>query len=179
MAEVIDKTPVPVSSDPTQDKVLLSWKSLEKPYKVRSKDFYSTVLVLAVLVAVVLFFIEGIMPVLVIAAVVFVLFVSTRTPPKMTDHSITTQAIVTGGQRFSWDELVVFWVDKTNGDDLIHVATTKNWPTQLLMIGPKEGETVTTKEIREVIARHLPYQQPATTLADRASRWLSEKLPLE
>ena len=66
-------------TDPMDDKVLVSWQSMQKPFRERSKDFYSTVLVLAVLVAIVLFFIEGIMPVLVVAAIVFVLFISTKT----------------------------------------------------------------------------------------------------
>ncbi len=165
--------------DEAEEKVLVSWKSLEKPITKRGKDFYSTVLVLAVLVAIVLFFIEGIMPVLVVAAIVFVVFASSKAQPNMTEHVITNQGIVTGGQKYLWGELIVYWIKKTGGGEWIHIAKTRRWPTQLVMITPKEDEGTTTKEIRMVVARYLPYEEPKETFIDRAMRWLSEKMPLE
>src|SRR5690348_12826115 len=104
-------------TDPMDDKVLVSWQSMQKPFRERSKDFYSTVLVLAVLVAIVLFFIEGIMPVLVVAAIVFVLFISTKTRPEIGEHSLNTQGVVTGGQKYLWSELFQYWIDRSNDKD--------------------------------------------------------------
>src|SRR5688572_17415135 len=147
-----------------EERVLLSWSSLEKPYKARSKDFYSTVLVLAVLVAIVLFFIEGFMPVLVVAAIVFFVFVSSKSQPVMGEHTITDLGVISGGQKYIWDELVVFWIDKRHGFDVVHITTTRRWPVQLVLVAPKEGEgKVTLRDIRDVLLKHLPYEQPKPT----------------
>ena len=90
---------IEIEEDEAEEKVLVSWKSLEKPIAKRGKDFYSTVLVLAVLVAIVLFFIEGIMPVLVVAAIVFVVFASSKAQPNMTDHMGTNKGSGQGGRK--------------------------------------------------------------------------------
>lgn len=169
----------PVELGQEEEKVLLTWKSLEKPFRQRGRDFYSTVTVLAILVAVVLFFIEGIMPVLVVAAVVFAMFVSMKTPPNMGEHVITTLGIVTAGQKFVWADLVVFWIDRIHTDDVVHVLTAKRWPTQVVMIAPKEGEKVTLKQIRDTLGKYLPYEVPPPSRVDKTVKWFSEKMPLE
>lgn len=164
--------------DETEERVLLSWSSLEKPFQERTKDFYSTVLVLAVLVGIVLFFIEGIMPVLVIAAIVFFLFISNKSRPEMTEHVFTNQGVTSAGQKYSWSELIVFWTEKSRDLDIIHILTTRRWPARLILIGPSEGK-VTIREIKEVLLAHLPYEQPVPGTVDKAMKWFSEKVPLE
>ena len=65
------------------EKVLLEFEAYDRPHKVWTKEFYSSVIVIAFLVSVILYFIEGLMPVAVIWALVFMLWAMARTEPKI------------------------------------------------------------------------------------------------
>jgi len=95
-----------------EEETLLEWESLERPYKERGRDFYSTVLVLGILIGIIFFFIEGLMPVLLVASVVFVVFVLSKSKPRKVSHKVTSRGIETEGNKYWWDELLVYWLEE-------------------------------------------------------------------
>ena len=157
-----------------EEKVLLEWKALNRPNKEWSKDFYSTVIVLAFLVSVILFFIEGILPVLVVWAVVFMMWSMNRLPSQQTTYAITTWGIKMDGSMTRWEEMSHFWLESRWGSRILRVATFKV-PWQLVFVINEEDE----KKMREILADYVPYNEPVPGLMDKMVKWLGEKMPLE
>jgi hypothetical protein len=160
--------------DMGEEKILYSWKSVERPHKRWGKEFYSTVIVLAVLVSIVFFFIEGVMPVLVIWAVVFMGWAMSKTEPGMVGHEITSRGIRTGGKLYRWEIMRVYWFEDKWDKKLLKVLLSK-FPGQLVLVYGKSEE----KKVREAMGGFLPLEKPEDTWADRAVKWFTKKVPLE
>lgn len=158
-----------------EERDVLSWKSMERVYKMRGKEFFSTVVVLALLVSVILFFIEGLMPVLVIWAIFFVVWSANRTPPVETDHRLTTLGIRTGGSFFRFSEMKQAWVEEKYADRVLRIVLMK-FPWQASLIIKKEDE----RKIIELLAdKGVVIFKPDQTKVERLVKWLGEKIPLE
>ncbi len=161
-----------------EEKVSISWLGPERPMRVRSREFFGTISVLAILVAIVLFFIEGFMPVLLVGAVMFVVIMSSRVEPKMIEYRISNKGIMVGGAHYAWEEMTVFWDESSRDGEMIHVLTIRRWPLQVLLILPKKGE-VTLETVKKEIAKKVRYQKPPETRIDKGLKWFNEKVPLE
>lgn len=160
-----------------EEKELLRWRSVERPFKTQSKEFFSTVLVLAVLVGIILFFIEGIMPVLVVAAIVFVIFVLGRTEPVEVEHVITNKGVITGGRKYDWEGMRSFWFSDKWGREVVHLLTRQQITGQIMMVLPEKG--LGREKLKEVLLAYLPLEKPEDSALDKTVKWLGEKLPLD
>ena len=163
-----------------EEKELFRWISPERVFKTRSKEFYSTVMVLGVLVGIIFFFIEGVMPVLVVAAIIFVVFALSKTPPNMVEHTLSNKGVGVAGDRFSWNELVMFWFEDRHGVNVLHLLTTRTFPRQLALVLPvkSEGEVVTEERIKQELVKYLPLQKLPPSWVDKAIDWFNKKVPL-
>lgn len=157
-----------------EEKVLFEWKAMDRPHKIWSKDFYSTVIVLAFLVSVVMFFIEGLLPVLVVWALVFFLWSSNRVEPKQTEYQITNWGLRTKEGSYRWEEMNLFWFEERWGSTLLRIYTSR-LPWQLIIVIDKKFEA----EIKKIMMQYVAFEVPRQTALDRGLKWLGEKLPLE
>lgn len=162
-------------SSSVDEKVLLTWKSPERLFKARSKEFYSTIIVLAVLMSVIMFFIEGVMPVLVIWALVFVVYATSKTPPAEANHELTSWGIRTGGKLYRYNQMVLFWIEEKWDKSILRVILA-NFPGQLVLIINKTDEELIKKSLSE---NQITMQKPEPSVTDKAVKWLSEKIPLD
>lgn len=160
--------------DMGDEKILYSWKSVERPFKKWSKELYSTIIVLAVLVSIIFFFIEGMMPVLVIWAIVFMAWVMSRTEPGVLEHQITDKGIRTGGGLYRWEWMRIYWFEERWGRRLLRVLLSR-FPGQLVLVFDKTEE----KKIREVMGKFLILEKPEATWVEKIVKWFEDKVPLE
>jgi len=157
-----------------EEKAVFEWKAMDRPHKVWSKDFYSTVIVLAFLVSVIMFFIEGVLPVLVVWAVVFAMWQMNKVVPGEEEYAITTWGIRTKERTFRWEEMNTFWFEDKWGSRLLRVLTTRVPWQLILVIDPSTEET-----IKKLMVENVVYEVPKVTWMDKLVKWFGEKLPLE
>ena len=163
------------ASSGLDERVLLVWRSPERLFKARTKEFYSTIIVLAVLMSVIMFFIEGVMPVFVIWAFVFVIYATTKTAPTEADHELTSWGIRTGGKLYRFNQMVLFWLEEKWERSILRIIL-PSFPGQLILIVNKVDE----EKIKKVLAdNQVTMQKPEPSSTDKAVKWLSEKIPLE
>lgn len=179
MPEEDARLPQVTIEDDDDEKVLMQWTSVSRPFKERSKEFFSTVLVLAVLVGIIFFFIEGVMPVLVVAAVTFVIFALYKTQPDEVEHVLTNARVMTGTSSFFWDELQMYWFTSKWGREVLHILTYKAFPAELIMVLPEGITEEDKKKLRKMIGGFIPYQEPAKSITDKTVEWIGRKIPLE
>jgi Ca2+/Na+ antiporter len=155
-------------------KTLLEWKAPARPFKRKSKEFFSTVLTIAALIVIILAFLKEWFAILAVIAFVFLVFVTGKTPPEEVEHKITTRGIVTGGTEFRWEQLGRFWFEEKDGQKILCVENF-TFPHVLIMLINEADE----KKLKEILLNYLPQENPSQTWIDKASHWLTTKISLE
>ena len=165
----------PEASSGLDERVLLAWRSPERLFKQRGKEFYSTIIVLGVLISVILFFIEGIMPALVVWAVIFVVWATGKTPPAESEHQITSWGIRTAGKLYRFSGMTIFWLEEKWNKTVLRVLLMA-FPGQLVLLVNKEDEA----KIKKILSdNRVTMQKPEPTWTDNLVKWFGEKIPLE
>ena len=157
------------------EKILLEWTSPARPYKIRSREFYTTILSIAFLLGVILLLLKEFLLIGVIMAFAFLSYVLATYKPENADHKITTSGIRTDNKLYQWDSLTNFWLKKQWDQEVIICKTVTALPgVILLVLDPAKREKI-IKEIGDKI----PLVKPTDSFVDKASHWLGNKIPLE
>src|SRR3990167_10099736 len=149
-----------------KEEVLYSWKAPLRPFKKRDREFFTTVVVIAVLISLILFFLEGILPVAVIVALVFLVYVLSTVPPDEVEHRITNRGVYFSSKLNPWFELRRFWFTHRFGSDLL-VLETLRMPGRLeLVVQTKDQE-----EIKKHLSEYILFEEAAPNVLDKAASW--------
>lgn len=163
-----DRASLPVTRE------LFSWSAPTRPFKRRDREFYITIAAVAFLVAVILFTIEGFLPVVVVFALVFLVYVMTSVAPGMTEHKITNRGVVFANKRYFWHELTRFWFTQRFGNDLLIVETTRLPGRLEMVIHPEDLGT-----IRQILQEFIDMEEATPNFMDKTASWFSKRIPLE
>ncbi|TRZ42336.1 hypothetical protein D4S03_12355, partial [bacterium] len=120
------------------------------------------------------YFIEGIMPVLVIWAMVFMLWAMSRTEPRLEKYAISSWGLKTKERTYRFEEMTNFWFETKWGGRLMRINLAKV-PWHLVIVINSEDED----KIRKIMLQSVTYQEPTVTAVDRLVKWLGDKIPLE
>jgi hypothetical protein len=165
----------PPVNQPSPLKTLLVWTAPERPFKKRSREFFTTIGAIVFLIGVILLFLQEWLLILVMIALMFVAYMMSTVEPRRIEHQITNQGIVTGGKRYPWETLNRFWFTEKWGEKILEIETLAGLPRHIfLMLGETKQEA-----IKKNLADYLPFEEPEKTWIDNASEWISRRVPLE
>lgn len=170
-------TPEHEASQPQKhekEEVLYTWTAPLRPFKRRDKEFFTTVIAIGVLISLILFFLEGILPVAVVAALVFLVYVLSTIPPENVDHAVSNKGVSFAGTKYHWEDLRRFWYASRFGTDLLVIeANRAPWRIEMV-INAHDKEP-----LRKVLDDHLPFEEASPSFLDRSAGWLSKRVPLD
>lgn len=156
------------------EEVYLVWESPGWVFKRRSKEFFTNVGAIVFFLLVIMVFAREFVLIATVLSIVFVVYVLSTVPPQMVKHRLTSRGIESANKFYRWDELTEFWFE-TRWEQKLLVIRPVNGTRILVLLGDQQEE-----KIKPIINKHLVYREtPDTTFVDRASSWLSEKIPLE
>ncbi len=162
-------------SVPQPEQTLLKWMAPARPFKTRDRQFFATVIVIAILIGILLAFAREWMLIAVIAAMIFAYYVWSTVTPEEAEYSLTTRGIRAHGQLYRWDELSQWWLEEKWGQKVLVVATPVAVARRLhLLLGQTSEE-----QLKQVLEKYLVMEKPPETALDKAGKWVSEKFPLE
>ncbi len=161
--------------DNLEEKNILTWRSVERAYKLRGKEFFSTIIVLSLLVSIIMFFIEGLMPVLVIWAIIFVLWATNKTVPTEIEYRLTNYGIRVYDKIFPYTDMRQAWIEDKFKIRQLRIVLSR-FPNHLaIVIQPENEKTI----LDELSKNNINLYKPQPTRIDNMVKWLSEKIPLE
>jgi hypothetical protein len=162
--------------NPYKVRTLLSWKAPGRPYKKRSKSYFASMLLIALLVEVILFLFSQYALMAVVASLVFLSFSLALTPPGNFQYRISTEGVMVEDHFYLWEELYDFYFKKRHGSDVLHIRTYAVFPGELtLTLGD-----MTEEHVKHAILPHLPYREYVKpTMMEKSADWLSRNFPLE
>ncbi|MBU0569926.1 hypothetical protein KKB40_04045 [Patescibacteria group bacterium] len=157
---------------PRPEKNLFAWKAPSRPFKRRNKDFWMTVMAIAGVFGLILFLVEGVMPVILIISVIFLFYVLSTVEPENIEYNITDRGVKIADKRTDMELLTRFWFTKRFNDELL-VFETRMVPGRLeLVINAKDKEV-----LRKTLLEYLSEEEVSPSGLDRAANWVSKKLP--
>lgn len=159
---------------PVPEEVIIKWNAPSRPFKKRNKQYHTTIITIALLLSLILFFAGQVITVAVVFAVAFLAYVTSTIPPHTVENKITTYGIRTDDLLFYWQELGRFWFDESLGDRILYVESGK-FPYRLTLLIGKIQE----QELSEILSEVLLKQKPELTPTEKFAEWLKKKVPLD
>jgi len=165
-----EERPVVVRPEPERD--LATWQAPARPFKRRNKEFYVTIVAIAAIVGLVLFLVEGFMPVILIVSLVFLFYVLNTVEPEEIEYKITSKGIKVADKRTRWGVMVRFWFSRRFDNELL-VVETLTLPGRMEFVVNLEQK----ENIKKALLRYLPEEKASPSSLDKAANWFSKKLP--
>lgn len=155
-----------------EEKDLVTWKGPSRPFKRRTREFYVTLISIVVLLGAILFLIEGVMPVLLLAALVFLFYVLSTVAPEEVEYKITNYGVRFAGRLTSWDTIGRFWFMNRLGSELL-IFETFGLPGRLELVVTKDLQP----KLEESIKKYAVHEEVPPGVMDKAAHWASKRLP--
>jgi len=162
---------------PIPEETLVTWEAPARPFKKRKKQFFSTVFIIAILVALILFFAGQVLPVALVISVVFLVYVMAMIPPQNVSVKLTNYGFYIDKEAYAWYEMGRFWFEKKQGFDTLQIELGR-FPNRLSLV-LIAGVTPSKENLELVLSEVLLKEKPKPTTFEKAATWLSEKIPLE
>lgn len=159
---------------PLPEETLFEWQAASRPFKKHTRQYYTTMMTIVLLVCLILFFASQLLPMAVVLAVTFLAYVMTSVPPHTITNKLTTYGIKIDDQTFYWEEMGRFWFEDKYQDRLLKVEVAR-FPHRLVMVVNRDDE----KTLREIISEVLFEEKPKPTYYENLAAWFQEKIPLD
>lgn len=154
------------------EKDLVSWIAPARPFKRRNREFFVTVGVMAFVVALVLFAVEGVLPVILVISLVFLFYVMSTVEPENIEYKITSLGVKIANKRTDWELMRRFWFTKRLDSELLVIETANLAGRLECVIKPEMKE-----ELKKAISDYLLYEELPPSYLDKATNWVSRKMP--
>lgn len=161
----------PQIQQPLEEKVLHSWSAAARPFKRGSREFYVKAASVGVLLSIILFLIEGALPVILLISIGFLVYVYMSVEPGHINYAITNLGIKVHNKTTPWHDLGHFWFSHRLGSELLIVEAAVFGGRLEMVIIPEEEA-----KIKEVLSKHLIYQPKPPTNTDKIINWVSTKI---
>lgn len=172
-----------LSQSTLKEQTLFSWKGPVRPFRERSGQFFSTVLLVAILLSVIGYVLEGTMVVLLVWAVVFLVFVLFKVKPEEISYTITNKNIVIADKKYPLNLVSRFWITERWGTTLLVFDIPQQFPGRLELVlsssaGSEHGR-IDKDSVKKELEEFVTYEEQAPGFTDRAASWLSKRLSLD
>lgn len=154
------------------EKVLYKWIAPARPFKRRNREFYVTVIAIIGVVGLILFFAEGVMPVILLISLVFLFYILNTVEPENIEYQITNLGIKVAGKLNDWQTLYRFWFSKRFDNHLL-ILQTAFIPGRLEIVYDKKDK----EEIKNILEKYIPQEEAPPSNLDRLTNWIGKKLP--
>lgn len=154
------------------EKDLLNWSAPARPFKRMNREFWITIIAMAAIVGLVLFFAEGFMPVILIISIIFLVYVLTTVEPENISYTVTNRGIKIGEKTFEWENLIRFWFSKRFDSPLL-IVQKYGIPDRLEFVISRDDK----ENLKTTLLKYIPEENVPPSSLDKAASWFSKKIP--
>ena len=163
---------IPSKEEIEPEKDLVVWTAPARPFKKRNRDFYVNILAIAGITGLILFLVEGWLPVVLVISIVFLVYVMATVEPENIEYKVTSYGIKIAGRLTTWSIMGRFWFTKRLDNYLLVIETRSISGRMELVVRPELEEEITKK-----LSQYLTHEEIPASNIDKAANWLSRKMP--
>ena len=157
--------------DAIAEKTFFEWSAQSRPFKRKTKEFYVTAASIAVLFGLILFLIDGIMPVLLIVGFGFLFYVLHSVEPEQVEYKITNYGIRIANSLTPWENIGRFWFSERLGSDVLVLETGGLIGRIELVYAKKDRE-----KLEKTLKKYLLLEEAAPNFLDKSANWVAGKI---
>ena len=165
----------PQPSNLQEEELVVGWQSMNRVFKKRSREYYTSIATIAFLVSVLLFFFNLYMLIFVIIALAFASYALALVPPEMAEHIVTSYGLYTSDRFYSWSEMERFWFSNRLGHRLLSVELKGKLVRRVTVL---LGE-VPEDDLRAIFQQFLPEHRPLQTVFEKMVDWFETHFPMD
>ncbi len=168
-------------AQPQPEYLIFEWIADSRVHRPRTREYYSSVAVIVMLVSLILFFAGQTLLIFVILAFLFITYVLASTKPISMLNQVTTFGIRYQGRLYYWNQLGRFWLRDNHGVPEIHIEAPNFFGNELILLESNAHSPVrvTSDDLVSILRLYLVNELPPMSQIDRWVHWLEEKFPLE
>lgn len=157
--------------DAIAEKSIFEWSAQARPFRRRTREFYVTAASIGVLFGLILFLIDGIMPVLLMVGFGFLFYVLHNVEPEKAEYKITNYGLRVSGSLIPWDNIGRFWFSERLGSDVLVLETGGLIGRIELVYDKKDRE-----KLEKTLKKYLLHEEAAPTILDKSANWVAGKI---
>jgi hypothetical protein len=157
-------------------KTYLSWNAPGRPFKKRSKEYFTNCFLITLAIEIILFLFSQYLLMLVVFSLAFLAFALAAVPPHSIYYKISSEGVQVGETFFIWEELYDFYFMDRLGSEVLHIRTKSYFPGEITIV---LGD-MPVSQVKAVMLPFLPFREYVEpTFMDKAGNWLEKNFPLE
>jgi hypothetical protein len=166
---------------PEPEYLVLEWFADSRYVRPRTRQYYSSMLVLVILFSLLLFLANQIVLIALVLSFFFITVVLAQVKPETVHIQLTTYGVRYQDQLIFWDEITRFWIRDIHGFEQVHLEVPEKIFRQLILLPSNQSSPVQVgvNDIVELVGRVVPYQEPLPNRFDLWVQWIERKFPLE
>ncbi len=163
--------------DLNEEKVWYSWQAPVRAFRRQDTQFWTTILSILALVAIIFFFAKDFLVIIPAASAIFLYYVLSSVPPETGENKITNRGVYFGPNFFPWSQISHFWLNKTGDDHALYLETFSPnlFNRQVVLLVPSSE----VDQIKELCLRNIPLVENPPRFIDRFTESLGKLLPFE
>lgn len=163
--------------DLNEEKTWYSWQAPVRSFKRQDTQFWTTILSILALVAIIFFFAKDFLVIIPAASAIFLYYVLSSVPPEAGENKITNRGIYFGPNFFSWTEISHFWFGKAGDSQALYLETFSPnlFNRQVVLLIPA-GQV---DKIKEFCLKNIPLVENPPRFIDKFTQSLGKLLPFE
>lgn len=162
---------------PIPEQTLVEWDAPARPFRKHKKQFYRMVIFIALLICLIFFFAQQILPVAVVISVAFLVYVSSVVPPHDLHYKLTNYGLYVDKDAYAWYEMLRFWFDEKAGQQVLNIDIVR-FPNRLTLV-LLPNQTPSQEDFTLVLSEVILQEKAPLSTFEKVSQWLEEKIPLE
>jgi len=159
---------------PLPEEDLVVWTAPSRVFKTRTRRFFTTIIVIGLLISMILFFAGQVLPVAVVISIIFMVYALSVFPPSMVNIRVTTYGIRVDSELFFWEEMGRFWLETKHNQKLVMIETSK-FPGRIMLLLADQSPEMMTELFSEVLLN----ERPPLTQFEKMGQWLEQHVPLD
>jgi hypothetical protein len=157
--------------------VFFTWRAPLRAYKKRSAGVLRFYIAVALLLSLVVFFLDEKILTLPIWAIMFLFYVLTITPPPIITNKLTKFGVETAGNTYRFETLSHFYFVKRFDYGILVIVGKPPYFYHIYLV---LSEDTSRQELIQLLSEHLIYQEhPHKTFTDKLTEWLTALMPQE
>jgi len=158
-----------------QEKVLLEWKGVSRPFKKLKMEGMMVPGVIVVLVGIILLVAGEWMLLLVVLALGFAFYMWSTVSPEHMEYVLTNWGLRLAGRLYEYKAMQRWWREEKMGTDFVVIESWAVPMGRLFLPLTNEHE----KKILEILEKYVVMDKPLPTSVDKMGKWLADKFPIE
>lgn len=167
----LNKDPQEVFVKREPEKDLITWTAPSRLFRRYGRKAYVTLFSIVGVVSIIIFVAEGIMPVFLLVALVFLFYTLSTVQPENIEYKITNRGIKIADKETHWQDIASYWFLTKTGGEVLGFDTVVFPGRMELVINPEMKA-----DLKKEISSYLPYEEKKPSAIDKLTGWFAKKI---